>query len=187
MDKKTIYSKTGKGVLEIKNKLGKLAKDLVKVLTLIDGKSTVAELMAKSGLSDAEMDRSLIQLSTGGYIKEFSSTSGAVLSTPSQSGYVDDLDFTSSLAPGKNPYQSAQTEFRQRESADRVKAEQEAKTKREEEERLKKEQALRQARDEAARLAKVEAERKAKEAAGLKLREEAELKAKLEAEAMAQT
>ena len=187
MDKKTIYSKTGKGVLEIKNKAGKLARDLLRVLTLIDGKSTVAELIAKSNFSDVEMDRSLLQLSTGGYIKEFSNTSGSAPSAPLESSYVDDLDFTSSLAPGKNPYQSAQTEFRQRESADRVKAEQEAKKKREEEERLKKEQALRQARDEAARLAKVEAERKAKEAAALKLREEAERKAKLEAEAMAQT
>jgi len=187
MDKNTIYSKTGKGVLEIKNKAGKLAKDLVKVLTFIDGKSTVAELIAKSRLSDAELDRSLSQLSTGGYIKEFSNTSGSAPSAPSESSYVDDLDFTSSLAPGRNPYQSAQTEFRQRESADRVKAEQEARKKREEEERLKKEQALRQARDEAARLAKVEAERKAKEAAALKLREEAERKAKIEAEAMAQT
>lgn len=187
MDKKTIYSKTGKGVLEIKNKAGKLARDLVKVLTLIDGKSNVAELIAKSKLSDADMDRSLSQLSTGGYIKEFSNTSGSAPSAPLESSYVDDLDFTSSLAPGKNPYQSAQTEFRQRESADRVKAEQEARKKREEEDRLKKEQALRQARDEAARLAKVEAERKSKEAAAHKLREETERKAKIEAEAMAQT
>jgi hypothetical protein len=187
MDKKTIYSKTGKGVLEIKNKAGKLAKDLVKILMFIDGKSTVAELISKSRLSDADMNRSLSQLSNGGYIKEFSNTSGSAPSASSGSSYVDDLDFTSSLGPGKNPYQSAQTEFRQRESADRVKAEQEAGKKREEEQRLKKEQALRQARDEAARLAKVEAERKAKEAAALKLREEAERKAKLEAEAMAQT
>src|SRR6266478_4344309 len=187
MDHKTIYSKTGKGVLEIKNKAGKLAKDLLKVLTLIDGKSSVADLIAKSGLSDAELDRSLSQLSAGGYIKEFSNTSGSASRSSLESSYVDDLDFTTSLATGKNPYQSAQTEFRQRESADRVKAEQDAKKKREEEERLKKEQALRQARDEAARLAKVEAERKVKEAAALKLREEGERKAKLEAEMMAQT
>jgi len=187
MDMKTIYSKTGKGVLEIKNKAGKLARDLLKVLSLIDGKSNVAEIIAKSKLSDAEMDRALLQLSAGGFIKEFSNTSGSAPSAPLESSYVDDLDFTSSLSPGKNPYQSAQTEFRQRESADRVKAEQEARKKREEGDRLKKEQALRQARDEAARLAKVEAERKTKEAAALKMREEMERKAKIEAEAMAQT
>ena len=67
MDKKTIYSKTGKGVLEIKNKAGKLSKDLVKVLTLIDGKSSVADLIAKAKLSDAEIYKALSDLSTGGY------------------------------------------------------------------------------------------------------------------------
>lgn len=186
MDNKTIYSKTGKGVLEIKNKAGKLPKDLVKVLTLIDGKSTVSDLMAKSRLGDAEMNKALGDLSTGGYIKEFANTSTG---TPSggAGSYVDDLDFTSSLSPGKNVYQNAQSEWRQRETADRAKAEQEAKRKREEEERLKKEQAAKQAREEGARLAKVEAERKAKEAAGQKMREESERKAKVEADVMAQT
>ena len=185
MDNKTIYSKTGKGVLEIKNKAGKLPKDLVKVLTLIDGKSTVADLMSRSKLSDADMNKALGDLTTGGYIKEFTNTSTGTAA--SGGSYVDDLDFTSSLSPGKNVYQNAQTEWRQRETADRAKAEAETKRKREEEERLKKEQAAKQAREEGAHLAKVEAERKAKEAAGLKLRNEAERKAKLEAEAMSQT
>ncbi len=186
MDKKTIYSKTGKGVLEIKNKAGKLPKDLVKVLTLIDGKSTVADLIAKAKLNDAEINKALGDLTSGGYIKEFTNTS-----TGTQGGadgsYVDDLDFTSSLSPGKNVYQNAQSEWRQRETADRAKAEQDTKRKREEEERLKKEQAAKQAREESARLAKIEAERKAKEAAGQKLREEAERKAKVETGVMAQT
>src|SRR5258708_34092969 len=130
MDNKTIPSNTGKGALEIKNKAGKLPKDLVKVLTLIDGKSTVSDLMAKSRLGDAEMNKALGDLSTGGYIKEFANTSTG---TPSggAGSYVDDLDFTSSLSPGKNVYQNAQSEWRQRETADRAKAEQEAKRKRE--------------------------------------------------------
>ncbi len=186
MDKKTIYSKTGKGVLEIKNKAGKLPKDLVKVLTLIDGKSTVADLIAKANLNDAEINKALSDLTTGGYIKEFANTS-----TGTQGGgggsYVDDLDFTSSLSPGKNVYQNAQSEWRQRETADRAKAEQDAKSKREEEERLKKEQAAKQAREESTHLAKIEAERKTKEAAGQKVREETERKAKVEADVMAQT
>ena len=188
MDNKTIYSKTGKGVLEIKNKAGKLPKDLVKVLTLIDGKSTVADLISKSKLSDADMNKALGDLTTGGYIKEFANTSTGVPSSGGGGGgYVDDLDFTSSLSPGKNVYQNAQTEWRQRETADRAKAEAETKRKREDEERLKKEQASKQAREEGVRMAKVEAERKVKEAAGLKMREEAERKAKLEADVMSQT
>jgi cellobiose-specific phosphotransferase system component IIB len=185
MDKNTIYSKTGKGVLEIKNKAGKLPKDLVRLLSLIDGKSTVADLMAKAKLDLGEINKALGELTTGGYIKEFANTS-----TGTQGGsgsYVDDLDFTSSLSPGKNVYQNAQSEWRQRETADRAKAEQEAKLKREQEEQLKKAQAEKLAREESARLAKVEMERKAKEAAGQKLREEAERKAKVEAEVMART
>ncbi len=192
MDKKTIYSKTGKGVLEIKNKAGKLSKDLIKVLTLIDGKSNMADLLAKAKFDDAEMDKAITQLSAGGYIKEFSNTSTGVSSGGSDPGggsYVDDLDFTSSLtsSKSKNPYQSAQTEWRQRESADRAKAEVDAKKKREEEDQLKKEQASKLAREESGRLAKVEAERKLKEAAAMKSREETERKEKIEAEAMAQT
>ncbi len=186
MDKKTIYSKTGKGVLEIKNKAGKLPKDLLKVLTLIDGKSTIADVLAKSKLSDSEMKKVLSDLTTGGYIKEFANTSTGTQGAGGGS-YVDDLDFTSSLSPSKNVYQNAQTEWRQRESADRAKAELDAKRKREEEDRLKKEQAAQLAREEGARLAKVEAERKIKEAAAQKLREESERKAKVEADVMAQT
>src|SRR5258708_37361589 len=89
MDNKTIYSKTGKGVLEIKNKAGKLPKDLVKVLTLIDGKSTVSDLMAKSRLGDAEMNKALGDLSTGGYIKEFANTSTGTPSGGGGASYVD--------------------------------------------------------------------------------------------------
>ncbi|HXF15528.1 MAG TPA: hypothetical protein VN496_00910 [Burkholderiales bacterium] len=186
MEKKTIYSKTGKGVLEIKNKAGKLAKDLVKILTLIDGKSTVADLISKSKFSDAEMNKALSDLATAGYIKEFANTSTGTKSGGAGS-YVDDLDFTSSLSPGKNVYQNAQSEWRQRETADRAKAEEEAKQKRQQEDEQKKQEAVKLAREESARLAKIEAERKVKEAAAQKLREEAERKEKVQAEAMAQT
>ncbi|MFN0039688.1 MAG: hypothetical protein ACKVP2_09275 [Burkholderiales bacterium] len=187
MDKKTIFSKTGKGVLEVKNKSGKLPKDLTRVLSLIDGKSPMVDLLEKSGLSDADMEKAITQLTTGGFIKEFGNTSGASTGGGAGSAYVDDLDFTSSLSSGKSVYQNAQSEWRQRESADRLKAEEEEKRKREEAERLKKDQAQRHGREESSRMAAVEAERKAKEAAALKMREEAERKAKLQAVAMEQT
>src|SRR3954466_8841392 len=186
MDNKIIYSKTGKGVLEIKNKAGKLARDLVKVLTLVDGKCTVADLISKSKFSDAEMNKALGDLTTAGYIKEFANTSTGTKSGGAGS-YVDDLDFTSSLTPTKNVYQNAQSEFRQRETADRAKAEEDAKRKRDQEDEQKKQEAGKLAREESARLAKIEAERKVKEAAALKLREEAERKEEAQAEAMAQT
>ncbi len=182
MDKSTIYSKTGKGVLEIKSRAGKLPKELFKLLTLIDGKSVVEDLLTRSKLDQVEMNKALADLTAGGYIKEFSNTSSAQSGGgQAGGGYVDDLDFTSSLAPGKSVYQNAQTEWRQRETADRDKAEKEAKRKRQEEEDLKKQQAARRAREEGERMAKVEAERKIKEAAAMKLRAEGERKSKAEA------
>ena len=186
MDNKTIFSKTGKGVLEIKNQAGKLPTDLVRVLTLIDGKSTVADLTAKSKLNHDEVNKALNELTTAGYIKEFAYSSAGAR-PGGEAVYVDDLDFTSSLSPGENVYQSAETESRQREIADRAKAEQETKHRREQGDRLKNEQAAKQAQEEGARLTRIEAERKVKEAAGQKLREEAERKAKIEAAVMAQT
>src|SRR5258705_10042124 len=144
MDNKTIFSKTGKGVLEIKNKAGKLPKDLVKVLTLIDGKSSVADLIAKVRLNDAEINKALNELTTGGYIKEFANTSTGVRSS-GEGAYVDDLDFTSSLSPGKNVYQNAQSEWRHRQTADRAEAEPDTKSQRDGEDRPKKEHAAKQA------------------------------------------
>ena len=188
MDQKTIYSKTGKGVLEIKNKGGKLSRDLVRVLAQIDGKSTVADLTSRSKLSDADIARCIKQLEDGGYIKEFSSLSGQLSTVPpADTSYVDDLDFTATLAPGRKVYQSSALEMRARDEAERKKAEEEARRKREEDERKKKETATAAAREEAARLAKIEMERKSKEAAALKARDEAERKAKLQAEEMAKT
>src|SRR5207344_2354751 len=98
------------------------------------------DLTAKAKLSDAEISKALSELTTGGYIKEFANTSTGMRSSGA-GAYVDDLDFTSSLSPGKNVYQNGQSEWRQRETADRAKAEQETKRKREEEEQQKKEQA----------------------------------------------
>ncbi len=183
MDQKIVYSKTGKGVLEIKNKAGKLSRELAKVLGLVDGKSSVEDLMTKSKLAEADVGRILRQLEDRGYIKEFSSLSGAMSSASSSgsSTYVDDLDFTSTLSPGKRVYSSSQAEMRARESADREQAEAEARRKREEAEQKKKNQAAQQAREEAARLARIEAERKAKEAAALKAKQDAELKKKQQA------
>ena len=158
MDQRIIYSKTGKGVLEIKNKAGKLSRDLAKVLTLVDGKSAVEDLISKSKLSDADIERSLKQLEEGGYIKEFSTLSNSISSASStgSSSYVDDLDFTSSLSPGKRVYSNSATEMRARESAEREKAEAEARRKREQAEQAKKNQAAQQAREEAIRLARID-------------------------------
>ena len=190
MNQRIVYSKTGKGVLEIKNKAGKLSRVLTKVLTLVDGKSAVADLIAKSKLPEADIAKHIAQLEDSGYIKEFSSLSGATSSSSPSSGssaYVDDLDFTSQLSPGRRVYSSSQVEMRDRESADRKRAESDANLKRQQEEQKKKNLASQQAKEEAVRLTRIEAERKAREAAAIKARQQSELKAKQQAAEMEKT
>ena len=50
MDKGTVFSKTGKGLLEIKSKTNRLAKEPFRVLGLVDGKSSLDDLAAKGNL-----------------------------------------------------------------------------------------------------------------------------------------
>jgi hypothetical protein len=199
MDQKIVYSKTGKGVLEIKSSARKLSRELAKVLSRVDGKSAVADLAAKSKLSEANLARCLKQLEEAGYIKEFAGLSSGLRSSASSasaSAYVDDLDFTAALPagrysaappPAKNVYSNAQTEFRASESADRKRAEAEATRNRKAGEERKKLETKRQAREEVARMARVEAERKAKQAAAIKSREQSKFNEKRLAAEMAKT
>jgi hypothetical protein len=190
MDQKIVYSKTGKGVLEIKSSARKLSRELAKVLSQVDGKSAVADLVAKSKLTEANLARCLNQLEEAGYIKVFAGLSSGVRSSASSSGassYVDDLDFTAALSPGKTVYSNSQTDFRASESASRKRAEAEATRKRKAGEEKKKLEVKRQAREEVARMARVEVERKAKEAAAIKSREQSKLNEKRLAAEMAKT
>ena len=47
MDQKIVYSKTGKGVLEIKSSARKLSRELAKVLSTVDGKSAFGDEVGK--------------------------------------------------------------------------------------------------------------------------------------------
>ena len=70
MDNATVFSKTGKGLLEIKNKLGRLPKDQFKVLNLVDGKTALGELVGQSRLPEAELRKIVALLCDSGFIKE---------------------------------------------------------------------------------------------------------------------
>src|SRR4249920_1340838 len=105
MDRTTVFSKTGKGLLEIKSKSNRLPKDHFRVLNLVDGKATLDNLVEKSRVMETELRKILQQLADGGFVKEFSNPAAGsdfggarmppgVLGTPD----VDDLDFTQILA-----------------------------------------------------------------------------------------
>src|ERR1700712_951356 len=77
MDKRTIYSKTGKGSLEISKKTIKLASDERQTLILIDGKSNIGEIEEKvSRISPNHRPASLERLTELHLVREFVTKQG---------------------------------------------------------------------------------------------------------------
>src|SRR6185369_15662679 len=72
MDAETIFTKTTKGVLAVKNKTIRMPRDLSMVFLAVDGKSTVAELAKKSGLAEGAIPAALKRLLSDGYVRIFS-------------------------------------------------------------------------------------------------------------------
>ena len=164
---KTIYSKTPKGVLEIKNRTAKLEKVANQVLVAIDGKSTVADLRKKADIEPKAFDETLEKLTTDGFVRVFF-TPPEVQQAAAQAAAVasaeDAFDFTTPEAMTKlNTEQEA-----------RAKAEAAAKAR-----------ALAAARAAAEAKVKQEAEARARAAADAKVKAEAEAKARAEAAAKA--
>ncbi|HET9663152.1 MAG TPA: hypothetical protein VFP00_02905, partial [Burkholderiales bacterium] len=96
----TVYTKTAKGVLETRSKTGKLTRELNRVFLMVDGKSTVAQIVTKDDdLEEDKLHEALAKLEAEGYIKIFSAPAEAAAFSPAA---VDleptdelELDFTS--------------------------------------------------------------------------------------------
>lgn len=97
-----VYTKTAKGMLEIRNRASALDRELRPVLGTIDGQSTGNDVAARLGLPEPQVQRALEQLETGGYIK------------PVMPANDEDLDFTSPVAMSRL---QAEAEARQRAEA----------------------------------------------------------------------
>ena len=94
MHPQTIFTKTAKGVLEVKNKTIRLPGELGLVFLAVDGKSSVAELPQRARLDNEALATALEKLVSDGYIKVFYQPpeSGATVANVE----LDlDLDFTS--------------------------------------------------------------------------------------------
>jgi hypothetical protein len=209
MDRRTVLTKTAKGLMEVTGKTSLLPRDLRNVLSQVDGKATVGDLHQKlDKYSEAKLLDTLGKLSKDGFVREFVSAPASI-SPPSQVPIVQedmDLDFTALMSKPPNKAEvSAQTkaEFedvarqvaqaRARQEADaksradadaRARADAEAKARAEADARAKREAADRAAKD-AAEKAKREAEEKAKREAEERARKEAEARARADAEAKA--
>ena len=101
MDMSSVFSKTGKGVLQLKHKAHPLPQPLVRLLGLIDGKTTLAGLMARTELREVELCHAVRVLSDDGFIREvaISVVVAAPLIVASRDAPMPegDLDFTRTL------------------------------------------------------------------------------------------
>ena len=62
----TVYTKTAKAVLELRNKSLKASRDMAQLLRAIDGKVTVEDLLEQSGVSMAVLQHALTTLANDG-------------------------------------------------------------------------------------------------------------------------
>jgi len=95
MDNTTVFTKTAKGITQVNQRTASLPRDLMKVLKLVDGKSTFAQIMEKAGMDKPSLDKAVKALIKDGYARVFETRKEEVGAATD-----DDFDFT---APGKLP------------------------------------------------------------------------------------
>ena len=107
MDKHSVFSKTGKGLLQLKYKSHPMPGDQLRVLGLIDGKATVSHVISSSQMNEAGFYCVLMALAERGFIREVVTS---VATPDSHNATVapalapeSDLDFTGSLGVCKLP------------------------------------------------------------------------------------
>src|SRR3954471_12454047 len=106
----TIYTKTAKGVLEVKNKTIRLPRDLGLVFLAVDGKAKVTELPGKTAMAEAAVKTALSKLLADGYLKVLIEGGAAAKEDDDL-----DLDFTS---PAKVAELNTEAEQRGKAEAD---------------------------------------------------------------------
>jgi len=197
MDRKTVFTKTGRGLMEATGKTSHLSRSMRAILKEVDGKATVDELQSKVGkISRAKLEEALETLSTGDFVREFSTAAIRAASTsartdtpppeaPAASAH-EDLDFTMIVPPPPKEDKQAEAAAKQKAqeaaaAAARTRAAAEAKA-REESAARAKAAADAKAKVEAEARARAEAEARAKQEAKERARREAEEKTRREAE-----
>lgn len=196
LDLSMVYGKTGKGAMAMSSKSKSLPSNLMRILSLVDGKSSVEELLAANPkLSDFTLDQALSQLANDGYIKVLRSGPSTVFALGSKGPstiLVAEADVEEFFAAQQkmeaisiakaNADAQQSDEFKAREiAADRARNDAVELLLREGEEKARAE-AEAKARKEAAARAKAEAEERARREVEEKARAAAELRARIEAE-----
>ncbi|MCP6725889.1 hypothetical protein NL526_27920, partial [Klebsiella pneumoniae] len=72
MDRKSVFTKTAKGLMEASGKTSVLPRQLRNVLKDVDGRLTVADLLERVGkLTEPKLMEILTQMTGDGFVKEF--------------------------------------------------------------------------------------------------------------------
>ncbi len=91
----TIFTKTAKGILEVKNKTIRLQRELGQVFVAVDGRSSITELERKTDVIKGGLQQALEKLLADGYIKVFYEPPAIGTAAGAPAAVLDDLDFTS--------------------------------------------------------------------------------------------
>ncbi|MBK6982170.1 MAG: hypothetical protein IPH30_12175 [Betaproteobacteria bacterium] len=97
MDNSTVFTKTAKGITQVNQRSASLSKDLMKILKLVDGKSTFAQILDKAELDKPVLEKAMNTLIKDGFARIFETRKQV------DPFGEDDFDFT---APGKLPGQT---------------------------------------------------------------------------------
>jgi len=180
MNRRSILTKTGKGLMEATGKTSNLSRDLRNILKEIDGKVSVSELMKTfSKMTEPELLESLKSMEREGYLREFVGKQDEAPrpsiprapTSPSSADSGEDLDFTA-FTPAK-PSAKTSEDARLQVQAQEIARQAQATRAREE--------AAAKAKAEAAARARAEAEHKARLSTPANPNAEAQARAQAEA------
>src|SRR6266511_2145307 len=194
MNRRTVLTKTGKGLMEATGKSSNLSRDLRNILKEIDGKVSVSGLLKKfEKIPERELGETLRNLVRDGYVREFigqqdggpRAATGRPPAPQASEGAGGDLDFTdfTPLKPSSEDerLQAQAREIARQAQATRTREEAAAKTKTKTQASTQAE-ALDRARREAEERQRRQAEEKARLEAEARARSEVEQRVRREAE-----
>src|SRR5436309_1027132 len=180
MNRRSILTKTGKGLMEATGKTSNLSRDLRNILKEIDGKVSVSELMQKfSRMTEPELLDALKSMEREGYLREFvgkqdEAPRPSIPRTPTAPSSADggeDLDFTA-FTPAKPSAKTGEDSRLQAQAQDIARQAQATRAR---------EEAAARARAEGAARARAEAEQRARLSTPASPKAEAQTRAQAEA------
>src|SRR5437667_6824350 len=180
MNRRSILTKTGKGLMEATGKTSNLSRDLRNILKEIDGKVSVSELMQRfSRMTEPELLEDLKSMEREGYLREFvgkqdEAPRPSIPRTPTAPSSADggeDLDFTA-FTPAKPSAKTGEDSRLQAQAQDIARQAQATRGR---------EEAAARARAEAAARARAEAEQRARLSTPASPKAEAQTRAQAEA------